>query len=151
MGLSKRKIEGIRMAGSVHDIGKIQIPTEILIKPEHLSDIEFVMIKMHPQVGYDILKNIEFPYPVARIILQHHERIDGSGYPEGLSGNKILLETKILAVADVIEAMSAHRPYRPSLGVPSALEEVEKYKGRLYEPEVVDACFRLFHEKKIKF
>ena len=151
MGLSKGKIEGIRMAGSVHDIGKIQIPTEILIKPEHLSDIELIMIKMHPQVGYDILKEIDFPYPVARIILQHHERIDGSGYPEGLSGDKILLETRILAVADVIEAMSAYRPYRPSLGVPSALEEVKKYKGKLYDPEVVDACFRLFHEKKIKF
>jgi PAS domain S-box-containing protein/putative nucleotidyltransferase with HDIG domain len=150
MGLSKGKIQGIRMAGSVHDIGKIQVPAEILIKPEHLSDIEFIMIKMHPQVGYDILKEIEFPYPVARIILQHHERIDGSGYPESLSGDQILLEAKILAVADVIEAMSSHRPYRPSLGISSALEEVKKYKGRFYEPEVVDACFRLFYEKKIK-
>jgi PAS domain S-box-containing protein/putative nucleotidyltransferase with HDIG domain len=150
MGLSKKKIEGIRLAGIVHDIGKIQIPTEILIKPDHLSDIEFVMIKTHPQVGYDILKEIDFPYPVAQIILQHHERLDGSGYPEGLQSEDIFLEAKILAVADVVEAMSSHRPYRPAMGMTTALNEIKKYRGTLYDPKAVDACLRLFLEKKFK-
>ena len=151
MGLSKKKIAGIRMAGIVHDIGKIQIPTEILIKPEHLSDIEFVMIKTHPQVGFDILKEIDFPYPVAQIILQHHERLDGSGYPAGLSGEDIFLESRILAVADVVEAMSSHRPYRPALGITTALDEVKKYRGTIYDPQIVDACLKLFFEKKFRF
>ncbi len=151
MGLLKEQIEGIRMAGVIHDIGKIQIPTEILIKPEHLSDIEFIMIKTHPQVGYDILKEIEFPFPVAQIILQHHERMDGSGYPEGLSKEKILLEARILAVADVVEAMSSHRPYRPALGISTALEEITKYKGIIYDSRAVDTCSKLFLKKKFTF
>ena len=151
MGLPKKQIEGIRMAGIIHDIGKIQIPTEILIKAEHLSDIEFVMIKTHPQVGYDILKEIEFPHPVAQITLQHHERMDGSGYPAGLSGEEILLEARILAVADAVEAMSSHRPYRPALGIDTALEESTKDKGILYDSEVADACIKLFKKKGFKF
>jgi len=151
MGLPKSKITGISMAGIIHDIGKIQIPTEILIKPVHLSDIELVMIKTHPQVGFDILKEIEFPNPVAKIILQHHERADGSGYPGGLLEKKILLEAKILAVADVIEAMSSHRPYRPALGIGSALEGITKYQGSIYDSKVVEECLKLFYEKKFKF
>jgi len=151
MRLSKEKINGLRMAGLIHDIGKIQVPTEILNKPGQLSDTEFNMIKMHPQVGYDILKTIEFPYPVAKIILQHHERMDGSGYPAGLSGEEILLEARILAAADVIEAMGSHRPYRPALGIGKALEAVAQNKGNLYDPEVVDACLKLFYEKGFKF
>jgi len=151
MGLSKEQINGLRFAGLVHDVGKIQIPTEILIKPAHLSKIEFVMIKMHPQIGYEIVEAIEFPYPVAQIILQHHERMDGSGYPAGLSGEDILLEARTLAVADVVEAMSSHRPYRPALGIDVALEEIAKYKGVLYDSEAVDACLKLFKDKMFKF
>ncbi len=147
MGLSKDKIEGVRLAGIIHDIGKIQIPYEILTKPTHLSEIESVMIKMHPQVGYDILKEIEFPNPVAQIIIQHHEKIDGSGYPAGLSGDEILIEARIIAVADIIEAMSSHRPYRPALGIKAALNEIIKYRGIYYDIEVVDACLKLFQEK----
>ncbi len=149
--LPKVLIDGLRLAGLVHDVGKIQIPTEVLIKPTHLSEIEFVMIKMHPQVGYDILKAIEFPYPVAQIVLQHHERMDGSGYPAGLSDEDILLEARILGVADVVEAMSSHRPYRPALGVDIALDEITKHKRDLYDLEVVDACLKLFYEKRFKF
>jgi len=151
MGFSKEQVNGLRLAGLVHDVGKIQIPTEILIKPTHLSEIEFVMIKMHPQVGYDILKSIEFPYPVAQIVLQHHERMDGSGYPEGISGEEILPEAQVLAVADVVEAMSSHRPYRPALGISTALREITKFKGTLYAPEVVDTCWKLFNDNKLKF
>ncbi len=148
MGLAKDKIEGVRLAGTVHDIGKIQIPYEILTKPTHLSTIESVMIKMHPQVGYDILKEIEFPSPVAQIVFQHHEKIDGSGYPAGLSGDEILIEAKIIAVADIIEAMSSHRPYRPALGIDAALNEIIKFKGIFYDSAVVDVCLKLFREKK---
>jgi len=151
MDLSKKQIDGLRLAGLVHDVGKIQIPAEVLIKPDHLSQFEFFMVKMHPQLGYDILKPIEFPYPVAQIILQHHERMDGSGYLAGLKGEKILLEARILAVADVVEAMSSYRPYRPALGTRMALEEITKDKGILYDTEVVDACMKLFTEKKFKF
>ncbi|MQY60564.1 HD domain-containing protein, partial [bacterium] len=138
------------MAGLIHDVGKIQIPTEILIKPDHLSEIEFVMIKMHPRIGYEIVQAIEFPYPVAMIILQHHEKMDGSGYPSGLFGEDILLEARILAVADIVEAMSSHRPYRPALGIGKALEEISKHKGFLYDPGPVNACLKLFYEKKFK-
>jgi PAS domain S-box-containing protein len=151
MHLSKDKIDGLRLAGLVHDVGKIQIPTEILIKPGHLSETEFLMIKIHPRAGYDILKGIDFPYPIADIVLQHHERLDGSGYPEGLSGKKILLEAKILAVADVVEAMSSQRPFRPSLGIGMALEEVSKHKGRLYDRKVVNALLRLAKKNRITF
>jgi len=151
MGFSREQINGLRLAGLVHDVGKIQIPTEILIKPTNLSEVEFVMIKMHPQIGYDILKSIEFPYPVAQIVLQHHERMDGSGYPAGISGDGILPEARVLAVADVVEAMSSHRPYRPALGISTALREITKFKGSLYDTEVVDTCWKLFNENKLKF
>jgi PAS domain S-box-containing protein/putative nucleotidyltransferase with HDIG domain len=151
MNLSKEQINGLRFAGLIHDVGKIQIPIEILIKPSYLSEIEFVMIKMHPQIGYEIVQAIEFPYPVAQIVLQHHERMDGSGYPAGLSGEDILLEARILAVADVVEAMSSHRPYRPALGSDMALEEIAKHKGVLYDTEIVNACFKLFKDKMFKF
>lgn len=144
MGLPQERIEAIQMAGIIHDIGKILIPSEILSKPGKLSDAAFNMIKTHPQAGYDILKSIEFPFPVAQIVLQHHERMDGSGYPAGLSGEKILLEARILAVADVVEAMASHRPYRPVLGINKALEEITKNRGILYDHDGVDACLRLF-------
>jgi PAS domain S-box-containing protein/putative nucleotidyltransferase with HDIG domain len=147
MGLPADEIEGIRMAGLVHDIGKMSVPAEILSKPSELSKTEMDLIKAHPQVGYDILKEIDFPWAVAKIVLQHHERMDGSGYPQGLKGDEILLEARILAVADVVEAMASHRPYRPALGIDAALSEIEKNRGRLYDPEIVAACLRLFREK----
>lgn len=150
-GLSEERIDGLRYAGLLHDLGKIYVPAEILSKPGRLAEIEFSMIKRHCQVGYDILKNIEFPWPIAQIVLQHHERIDGSGYPAGLSSGEILLEAKILAVADVVEAMASHRPYRPALGVDKALEEISKNRGIHYDPEAVDICVRLFTEKGFKF
>jgi PAS domain S-box-containing protein/putative nucleotidyltransferase with HDIG domain len=151
MGLPKEKIEGIHMAGVIHDVGKIRVPAEILSWPGQLTEIDFNLIKTHPQVGYDILKRIELPHEVTKIMLQHHERLDGSGYPAGLKGDKILLEARILAVADVVEAMASHRPYRASLGIDKALEEISKNKGILYDPEVVDACLKLFNEKNFKF
>jgi len=145
------KIEGIRIAALVHDIGKINIPAEILSKPSKLNEMEFSLIKNHPKTGYDILKTIDFPWPVARIILQHHERLDGSGYPNELKGDEILLEARIIGVADVVEAMSSHRPYRPALGIDKALEEISQNKGILYDPEVVDVCLELFKEKNFEF
>ncbi len=151
MGLSKDQIEGLRMSGELHDIGKIHVPAEILSKPGQISEAEYTIIKTHPQVGYDILKTIEFPWPVARIVLQHHERIDGSGYPSGLKDKNILLEAKILAVADVIEAMATHRPYRPALSIEESLREISKNRGTLYDSKVVDICLRAFKEKKFKF
>jgi len=151
MKLSEDKIEGIRIASLIHDIGKISVPTEILSKSTTLTDIEFSLIRCHSQIGYDILKSIDFSYPVAQIVLQHHERLNGSGYPNNLKGDKILLEARILGVADVVEAMSYHRPYRPALGIDKALEEISKNKGILYDPKVVDACLRLFKEKGFKF
>jgi putative nucleotidyltransferase with HDIG domain len=147
MGLPKDKIEGIRMAGLIHDVGKISVPAEILSKPSKLNEMEMDLIKAHSQIGYDILKEIDFPWAVAKIVLQHHERMDGSGYPQGLKGDEILLEARILAVADVVEAMASHRPYRPALGIDAALSEIEKNRGRLYDPEIVAACLRLFREK----
>lgn len=139
MALSSDTVEGIRMAGNIHDIGKISVPAEILSKPGTLTDIQFALIKAHPKTGYEILKGIEFPYDIARIVLQHHERIDGSGYPQGLRDDDILLEARVLAVADVVEAMSSHRPYRPALGLEKALEEISLKKGKLYDPRVVEA------------
>lgn len=179
MGLPEEQIEGTRMAALIHDIGKINVPSEILSKPGRLSDsefdlvkthpqvghdilnvpaenlsppgrlsqIEFSLIKSHPQVGYDVLKDIDFPWPVAEIVLQHHERLDGSGYPQGLSDEEIMLEARVLAVADVVEAMSSHRPYRPARGIDEALEEISQNRGILYDPEVVDACLELLAEK----
>lgn len=150
MGLPEEQVEGIRVAGILHDIGKISVPAEILSKPSQLLEIEFAMIKNHCQHGYDILKTIEFPWPIADMVLQHHERLDGSGYPLGLSGEDILLEARILAVADVVEAMASHRPYRPALGKDQALREILMNRGRLYDPEVVDICAKLLNDKKFK-
>ena len=148
MGLKKDQIEGIRTAGVIHDIGKISVPAEILTKPSQLTEAEFEIIKTHPQVGCDILRDIEFPWPIAQIVYQHHERMDGSGYPLGISGPEILIEARVLAVADVVEAMASNRPYRPALGIDKALEEISKRRGQLYDPEVVDACLKLFKEKR---
>lgn len=151
MGISKNTIDGIRMAGSVHDLGKMSIPAEILSHPGKLNKIEMTLVQNHPKTGYNILKDIKFPWPVAKIVLQHHERMDGSGYPQGMKGEDILLEARILAVADVVEAMDSHRPYRPALGIEAALKEIEENKGRLYDPAAVDACVKLFREKNYKF
>ncbi len=148
MGLPEEQIYGIRMAGMIHDIGKIHIPAETFSKPSRLTETEFAMIKNHPQVGYAILKEIKFPWPVAQIVLQHHERMNGSGYPQGLKGEDILLEARILGVADVVEATSSHRLYRPDLGIDKALEEISQKRGILYDPKVVDACLRLFKVTK---
>ena len=148
MGLSADQIEGISVAGTIHDIGKIAIPSEILCKSGKISEVEFMLIKSHSQVGYDMIKNIEFPWPVGEIILQHHERMDGSGYPQGLKGEGILLAARIIAVSDVVEAMSSHRPYRPALGLDNALEEISRNKGILYDSDVVDACLNLFINKE---
>jgi PAS domain S-box-containing protein/putative nucleotidyltransferase with HDIG domain len=147
MGLPEEKINGIRMVGFIHDLGKIYVPAEILNKPGQLNDLEFKIIKDHAKVGYDILKKVEFPWPIAQIIVQHHERINGSGYPSGLSGEDILLEAKIIGVADVIEAIASHRPYRPALGMDKALQEISENKGILYDTGVVDACLNLFTVK----
>jgi len=151
MGLSDTQIAGIRVAGLVHDIGKISVPTEILSKPGPLTGVEMAMIKAHSKVGYDILKNIEFQWPIAWTTLQHHERMDGSGYPSGISGNEILLEARILAVSDVVEAMSSHRPYRPALGIDKALDEVSRGGGTLYDPDVVHACLMAFAKSGFRF
>ena len=150
MGLSQDKIEGIRMAASIHDIGKLSIPSEILSKPSKLTTIEFSLIKEHSRSGYEMLKDMESPWPLAQIVYQHHERIDGSGYPRNLKGDEIMIEARIMAVADVVEAMASHRPYRPSRGIEAALEEIEKNKGILYDVDVADACLRLFREKGYK-
>jgi PAS domain S-box-containing protein len=147
MGLSEDQVEGIRMAASIHDIGKIMVPAEILNKPGRLTEIQYEMIKMHPRAGYDILKGLKLPWPVAQIILQHHERQDGSGYPQGLSGEEIMVEARILAVANVVEAMNAHRPYRPAYDIKEALAEISKNRGTFYDAAVVDTCLRLFTEK----
>jgi putative nucleotidyltransferase with HDIG domain len=150
MGLSQEKIDGIRMAGTIHDIGKLSIPAEILTKPTKLTNIEYSLIKEHSQSGYEMLKNVESPWPLAEIAYQHHERMNGTGYPRNMKGDEILLEARILAVADVVEAMASHRPYRASLGIEAALEEIEKNKGVLYDDAVVNACLKLFREKGYK-
>ena len=151
MGFPKDRVKGIKIAALIHDVGKINLPAEILSKPGKLSEMEFSLIKNHSKIGYDILKKIDFPWPIAEIILQHHEKINGLGYPGGLKGDEILLEAKIICVADVVEAMSSHRPYRPALGIEKALEEISQNKGILYDPEVVDTCLKLFKEKSFKF
>lgn len=147
MGLSDEQVQAIHLASNVHDLGKIQIPAEILCKPGRLSDVEYRFIKTHPQTGFDILKDIRFPWPIAQMVLQHHERLDGSGYPQGLKADAILLEARILGVADLVEAMSSHRPYRPGLGIELALEEIIKQRGIGFDPQVVDACLTLFRDK----
>jgi response regulator RpfG family c-di-GMP phosphodiesterase len=146
MSLPADQIDGIRMAADIHDVGKIYVPAEILSKPGQLTEIESSIIRTHPRVGYDILKTIEFPWPIAAIVHQHHERIDGSGYPNGLSGEAILLEARIVCVADVVEAMSSHRPYRPAHGIEMALDEISRGRGRIYDPQAVDACLALFRQ-----
>jgi PAS domain S-box-containing protein len=151
MGLSQEKIDGIRMAGSIHDVGKLSIPAEILSKPTKLTNIEFSLIKEHSLIGYEMLKNVESPWPLAQIVYQHHERMDGSGYPRNLKGDEIIMEARIMAMADVVEAMASHRPYRPGMGIEAALEEIEKNKGVLYDNAVADVCLRLFREKGYQF
>jgi len=147
MCLSQKRIDGIRMAGSIHDIGKMSIPAEILVKPTKLSELEFSLIKDHAKKGFEMLKDVESPWPLAEIVYQHHERMDGSGYPRQLKGEEIIMEARILAVADVVEAMASHRPYRPAIGLDAALTEIENNKGALYDADAVDACLRLFREK----
>jgi PAS domain S-box-containing protein len=147
MGLSQDKIDGIRIAGSIHDIGKLSIPAEILSKPTKLSEIEFALIKTHSQSGFEMLKDVKSPWPLAKIVHQHHERMDGSGYPRNLKGEEICIEARILAVADTVEAMASHRPYRPGLGIDAALNEIEKNRGMFYDNAAADACLRLFREK----
>jgi len=151
MGLPNDTVDTIRMAGTIHDIGKIAVPAEILSKPTKLTAIEFSLIKVHPQSGYDILKDVGLPYPIAEMVYQHHERLDGSGYPQGLKDGQILLEACILAVADVVEAMASHRPYRPAKGIDAALEEIEKNKSIFYDTRAVEACLRVFREKEFTF
>jgi len=151
MRLSETQVDSIRIAGVLHDIGKMTVPAEILSKPGRLNEFEFNIIKQHPEVGNHILKDIDFPWPIAKIVLQHHEKMNGSGYPSGTKGEEILIEARILAVADVVEAMSSHRPYRPALGIEKALEEITKNKGILFDTDVVDACVALFQEHRYSF
>ncbi|MEW8073772.1 MAG: HD domain-containing phosphohydrolase [Candidatus Thiodiazotropha sp.] len=151
MGFDEHQIMGIRMGGMIHDIGKIYIPAEILSRPGCLTSDEFEIIKSHPDVGYDIIKNVDFPWPVVEMVHQHHERLNGSGYPLGLNGDEIILEARVLAVADVVEAINSHRPYRPGLGIDAALEEIEKHRGTLYDATVVESCIQLFREKQFIF
>ncbi len=151
MGFSQDWIKGVRMASLIHDLGKISVPAEILSKPTKLTNLEFDMIKLHSQIGYDILKEIDFSWPIAEMVYQHHERLDGSGYPRGLQGTDILPEAKIVGIADVVEAMVSHRPYRPALGVDKALAEIVMNRGVLYDPSAVDACLQLFREMDYQF
>ena len=151
LGLSKEKVSAISVASLIHDIGKISVPASILSKPSTLTELEFAMVKLHSQIGYDILKEIDFGYPIADIVLQHHERLNGSGYPKGLKGNDIMIEARIIAVADTVESMASHRPYRPALGIDKALKELEEGSGVLYDKDVVDTCIRVFRENKFKF
>jgi PAS domain S-box-containing protein/putative nucleotidyltransferase with HDIG domain len=151
MGLPEEEVHAIHIAGIVHDLGKIRIPAEILSKPGKISDIEFSLIKTHAEAGYEILKDIHFPWPVAQMVLQHHERLDGSGYPKGLKGDQIITGARILGVADVVEAMSSHRPYRAGLGIETALEEIKGQRGGSFDPQVVDACLAVFHERQYSF
>jgi PAS domain S-box-containing protein/putative nucleotidyltransferase with HDIG domain len=149
--MSEDRIDKIRMGGLIHDIGKIYIPAEILTKPGRLSKIEFEMMKSHPTVGYKILKTVDFIPPIAQIVYQHHERMDGSGYPLGISGEDILMESRIIAVADSVEAMASHRPYRPALGIEKALEMILNEKGKSYDSQIVDACVALFKNRDFQF
>lgn len=147
MELSTEEVQTVHYAGIIHDLGKLSVPAEILSKPTRLTAAEFELIKAHPGTGSEILKTVEFPWPLAKIVLEHHERMDGSGYPLGLSGDAIRMEARILAVADTIEAMASHRPYRPALGIETSLAEIAEKRGTLYDADVVNACVRLFREK----
>jgi putative nucleotidyltransferase with HDIG domain len=151
MGLSQERAHGVRLAGLVHDIGKIQVPAEVLNKPGQLSELEMSLIRLHPEVGYDILKAIRSPWPIPQTVHQHHERLDGSGYPRGLKGDEITQEARIVAVADTVEAMSSHRPYRPGKGLEAALEEIRIQRGKALDPDAVDACLSLFRDKGYQF
>lgn len=151
MGLPPEKIDFISTVAFIHDIGKISIPAEILNKPTKLNEVEYTIIKTHPQVGYNILQGIVFPWPIAEIVLYHHERLNGSGYPNGLAGDKLPLETRIISVADVVEAMASHRPYRPAPGIEKALAEITVNRSSLYDPDIVDTCLMLFREQKFRF
>jgi PAS domain S-box-containing protein len=151
LGLPKEEIHGIQLAANIHDLGKIRVPAEILSKPGKLAEVEFALIKTHAQAGYDILKGIEFHWPIADMVLQHHERLDGSGYPQGLKGGQIVPGARIMAVADVVEALASHRPYRTAQGIDAALAEIARGRGTLYDPAAVDACLRLFREGKFAF
>ena len=151
MKLSQDKIVGLTFASLVHDIGKLDLPIEIVVKPDKLHEIEFNLIKNHPKTGYEILKNVDFPWPIAEIVFQHHEKIDGSGYPRELKGDEILIEAKILCVADVVEAMSSYRSYRPAISMDTTLNEISKNRDILFQSEVVDSCLILFREKDFKF
>ncbi|MGD8834208.1 MAG: response regulator [Desulfobacteraceae bacterium] len=150
MGLGEDEVYGLRMASVIHDLGKITVPSEILSKPGQLSSLEYELIKSHVQAGYDILKQIDFPWPLADIILQHHERLDGSGYPNGLKDDQIMLAARILSVSDVFETIASHRPYRPSLGLPCALDELRANSGKLYDPQVVEACLALIEQGRFE-
>ena len=147
LGFDTERQQGMRVAGYLHDVGKINIPAEILSKPGRLSDVEYNLVKGHVQAGYDAIKDVDFPWPVAEVVFQHHERLDGTGYPRGLKGEEIIIEARILAVADVVEAMSSHRPYRAALGIDKALDEIKHGRGVAYDATVVDACLKLFNEK----
>ncbi len=151
LGLPADRLEGLYIASGIHDIGKISLPAEILSKPSQLSSIEMSLIQCHAQAGHDILRMVDFPWPVAAIVLQHHERLNGSGYPQGLAGDSILQEARIVGVADVVETMSSHRPYRPSIGIEKALEEISAHRGELYDPATVDACLKVVREKRFEF
>ena len=151
MNLSENQIQGIHFAAIIHDLGKIHVPAEILVKPGRLNELEYKLIQVHPQTGYDIVKDIKFPWPIAEIILQHHEKFNGTGYPQGLKGDQTLLEARIVSVADVVEAMSSHRPYRPALGIDIAMDEIKRGRGTDYDPVIVDACLKLFNEKEFRF
>ena len=140
-------MDGIRWAGMVHDLGKVAIPAELLSKPGSLTELEFALIKTHSEQGREILDTIQFPWPVANLVMQHHERMDGSGYPGGLVGDAIAIGARILAVADVVEAMAYHRPYRPALGIPAAMQEIRAFRSKLYDPDVVDCALTLFEKK----
>lgn len=147
LGWNEDRIEGLRLGAIIHDIGKIYVPAEILNRPGKLTDNEFALIKEHPQIGYEFVKDIDFPWPVAKMILQHHERLDGSGYPNGTNASEMISEARIIAVADVVEAMMSHRPYRPAIGIELALQEIESNRGTKYDAEVVNACLRLFRDR----
>jgi putative two-component system response regulator len=149
--MPETQIDGLRLASAVHDIGKVLVPAEILSKPGKLTDIEYQMVQQHAEAGYNLLKGVEFPWPVAQTVLQHHERLNGSGYPRGLGGEAVLAEAKVLAVADVVDSMMARRPYREKLGIDAALHEIEAGKGQLYDPATVDACILLFRQKAFRF
>lgn len=151
LGLSSHVVEGVSIAGRVHDLGKVYVPIQILSKPSLLTPVEYSLVKVHSEAGYEVLKNIEFPWPVSKAVLQHHERMDGSGYPQGLTGSDILPEARIIAVADTVEAMSNDRPYRPAPGIEAALDEISTKAGRAYDPDVAQACVRLFKEGRFRF